>query len=78
MSDTIAEVLRTYDSKASTAAGAALAPISAALELLPTGSDMQCADRADVNDIVSRIRDKGYGLRSVVHEVVESRPFLHK
>jgi hypothetical protein len=43
-----------------------------------TGSPVQFADRADVDTIVRQIRDKNYGLRSLVHAIVESRPFLHK
>jgi hypothetical protein len=43
-----------------------------------TGATVQFADRADVADIVSRIRCEGYGMRSLVHAIVESRPFLHK
>ena len=43
-----------------------------------TGATVQFADRADVADIVSSIRAEGYGMRSLVHAIVESRPFLHK
>ena len=52
--------------------------LASKLLVYATGAGVQFADRADVADIVSRIRDKGYGLRSLVHEVVESRPFLTK
>jgi len=43
-----------------------------------TGAPVQFADRADIDAIVRRIRDKHYGLRSLVHAIVESRPFLTK
>lgn len=54
------------------------AALASTLMVYATGADVQFADRADVNAIVSRIRDKGYGLRSLVYEVVESRPFLNR
>lgn len=43
-----------------------------------TGGDLQFADRAVVEQIVSRLRAKNYGLRSLVHEVVQSRVFLNQ
>lgn len=54
------------------------AAVASKLIVYATGADVQFADHADVTEMVSRIRDKGYGLRSLVYEVVESRPFLHK
>ena len=43
-----------------------------------TGADIQFADREDVERIVARIRDKHYGFRSLIHELVQSRLFLEK
>ncbi|HEX7896734.1 MAG TPA: DUF1592 domain-containing protein, partial [Planctomycetota bacterium] len=43
-----------------------------------TGGPPATADKPDVEAIVRAIRDKDYGLRSLVHEIVASRPFLHK
>jgi mono/diheme cytochrome c family protein len=43
-----------------------------------TGAAPQPADQAAVDAIVRSVGDKGYGLRSLVHEVVQSRVFLQK
>ena len=43
-----------------------------------TGAPVQFADRADVEKIVERLRAKHYGLRAMVHEVVQSRMFQNK
>jgi mono/diheme cytochrome c family protein len=43
-----------------------------------TGAGIQFADRAAVDDIVQRVKAKNYGLRSIVHEVVESKAFREK
>ncbi len=43
-----------------------------------TGAPVQFADREEVERIVQELRSKNYGLRSLVHLVVQSRPFLHK
>jgi hypothetical protein len=43
-----------------------------------TGADIQFADREVVNQIVARAAAKNYGLRTLIHEVVQSRPFLNK
>ena len=43
-----------------------------------TGSDIQFADREVVEAIVKNLKNKNYGLRSLVHEVVQSRVFLNK
>jgi Protein of unknown function (DUF1592)/Protein of unknown function (DUF1588)/Protein of unknown function (DUF1585)/Protein of unknown function (DUF1587)/Protein of unknown function (DUF1595)/Planctomycete cytochrome C len=43
-----------------------------------TGADIQFADREVVEQIVAKLRTKNYGLRSLVHEVVQSRVFLNK
>jgi hypothetical protein len=43
-----------------------------------TGADIQFADREVVEQIVAALRKKNYGLRTLVHEVVQSRVFLNK
>lgn len=43
-----------------------------------TGSPVQFADREDLSDIVSCTRSRNFGLRDLVHAIVQSRPFLHK
>ncbi len=43
-----------------------------------TGGDIQFADREVVEQIVAKLRAQHYGLRTLVHEVVQSRMFLNK
>jgi len=43
-----------------------------------TGARVQFADRDDVAGIVESIRGENYGLRTLIHRLVESRPFLNK
>jgi hypothetical protein len=43
-----------------------------------TGAEIQFADREVVEEIVSRAREHDFGLRTLVHEVVQSRIFLNK
>jgi hypothetical protein len=43
-----------------------------------TGADIQFADREVVEQIVEKLQAKNYGLRTLVHEVVQSRVFLNK
>ena len=43
-----------------------------------TGHSLEFADRAVVSQIVSNIRPKNYGLRTLVHEIVQSPTFLNK
>jgi Protein of unknown function (DUF1592)/Protein of unknown function (DUF1588)/Protein of unknown function (DUF1587)/Protein of unknown function (DUF1585)/Protein of unknown function (DUF1595)/Planctomycete cytochrome C len=43
-----------------------------------TGARVQFADRDDVARIVESIRGENYGLRTLIHRLVESRPFLNK
>jgi len=43
-----------------------------------TGAAPSKADRTEINAIVARIRDKNYGLRSLLYEVVQSKLFLNK
>jgi len=48
------------------------------LMVYATGADIQFADREVVEQIVAKLRAKNYGLRSLVHEIVQSRVFLNK
>jgi hypothetical protein len=43
-----------------------------------TGAQMQFADHEVVESIVQRAASSGYGLRTLVHEVIQSRVFTHK
>jgi len=43
-----------------------------------TGGAPEAADRPEVETIVARLREKNYGLRTLVHEVVQSRMFREK
>jgi hypothetical protein len=43
-----------------------------------TGGPPEAADAAEVDAIVARVREKGYGFRTLVHEVVQSRLFREK
>jgi hypothetical protein len=43
-----------------------------------TGGTPAKSDRAEIDAIVGRIRDKDYGLRSLIHEVVQSKMFQSK
>ena len=48
------------------------------LMIYATGADIQFADREVIEQIVAKVRAKDYGLRSLVHEIVQSRVFLNK
>jgi len=43
-----------------------------------TGAEPQFADREVIEQIVVKVRTKNYGLRTLVHEIVQSRPFRSK
>ena len=43
-----------------------------------TGAAPQLGDQKEIDAIVGRIRERDYGTRALVHEVVQSRLFLHK
>ncbi len=43
-----------------------------------TGADIQFADREIVEQIVRELKSKQYGLRTLIHYVVQSRPFLNQ
>ncbi len=48
------------------------------LLIYATGADIQYADREVVEQIVAALRKQNYGFRTLIHEVVQSRVFLHK
>jgi hypothetical protein len=48
------------------------------LLIYATGADIQYADREVVEQLVARCRSQNCGLRSLVHDVVQSRVFLNK
>ncbi|MEY4484548.1 MAG: hypothetical protein RL693_2000, partial [Verrucomicrobiota bacterium] len=52
--------------------------LAANLLTYATGAPVQFADREDLAAIVADVRAKNFGLRSIVHAIVESRPFLNK
>ncbi len=52
--------------------------LSEKLLIYATGADIQFADREVVEQIVDTVKRKNYGLRTLVHEVVQSRAFLNK
>ncbi|MBI3858340.1 MAG: DUF1592 domain-containing protein [Planctomycetes bacterium] len=43
-----------------------------------TGGAPEAADRAGIDAVVARTRDRNYGLRTLVHEIVQSRLFRDK
>ena len=43
-----------------------------------TGSPPERGDREEIEAIVKKARAKEYGLRALVHEIVQSRLFRHK
>jgi Protein of unknown function (DUF1588)/Protein of unknown function (DUF1585) len=43
-----------------------------------TGAAPQPGDQKEIEAIVANVQGKNYGVRSLVHEVVQSRLFLHK
>ena len=47
------------------------------LLIYATGRTPRFSDRAVVEDIVARIQTRGYGLRSLIHELVQSRAFTN-
>jgi hypothetical protein len=52
--------------------------LAAKLLAYATGATPRTSDQLEVEQVVARIRDKGYGLRTLVHEVVQSRLFRHR
>jgi hypothetical protein len=43
-----------------------------------TGRGTDRADRLEIDAIVARVREKKYGLRTLIHEIVQSKIFQHK
>jgi hypothetical protein len=43
-----------------------------------TGGAPEASDRPEIEAILARIREKQYGLRSLIHEIVQSRMFREK
>jgi mono/diheme cytochrome c family protein len=43
-----------------------------------TGAAPQTADRPEIEGIVRNIRDRDYGLRALIHEIVQSKSFQNK
>jgi hypothetical protein len=52
--------------------------VAGKLLVYATGAGLQFADRAVVEEIVANSQPKNFGLRSIVHEVVQSRAFQRK
>jgi len=48
------------------------------LTVYATGAPIGFSDRADIEQILARTRSRGYGVRSIVHEIVQSRLFQNK
>ena len=48
------------------------------LIIYATGADIQFADRQEIDRLVADSKANGYGFRSLLHAVVESRMFLYK
>ncbi|HYG76261.1 MAG TPA: DUF1592 domain-containing protein [Planctomycetota bacterium] len=48
------------------------------LMVYATGAEIQFADREVLEHIVKDVRGKNYGLRAIIHAIVQSRVFLHK
>jgi len=43
-----------------------------------TGRAPTAADQPQIDALVARVRDQGFGLRTLIHELVQSRTFQHK
>ena len=43
-----------------------------------TGTEPQFADREIIEQMVTRSAQEGRGFRSLIHEIVQSRPFRNK
>jgi hypothetical protein len=48
------------------------------LTIYATGAPIRFSDRPEIAKIVARNRSEGYGLRSLIHEIVQSDLFLNK
>lgn len=52
--------------------------LAAKLLTYATGAEPQFADREVIEQIVAKVKTKNYGFRTLVHEIVQSRPFRNK
>ena len=52
--------------------------LTSKLMIYSTGADIEFADREVIEGIVAKLRQKNYGFRTLVHEIVQSRVFLNK
>ncbi len=52
--------------------------LAAKLLVYATGAQPSFADRRRIAEIVDRVREKDYGVRSLIHEIVVSEAFLRK
>jgi hypothetical protein len=43
-----------------------------------TGADVGFADSSKLDEMMSRLKSKGYGVRSMIHEIVQSPLFRNK
>lgn len=48
------------------------------LTVYATGAPIGFSDRGEIEEILARTRSRGYGVRSMVHEIVQSRLFQNK
>jgi hypothetical protein len=48
------------------------------LTIYATGAPIGFSDRQTIEDILARTRGNDYGVRSIVHEIVQSKLFQHK
>jgi hypothetical protein len=48
------------------------------LVIYATGANVSFADSAKLDDMMSRLKTKGYGVRSMIHEIVQSPLFRNK
>jgi len=52
--------------------------LAAKLIVYGTGSGIEFADRSSIDRVVAAVRDQGYGLRSLIHAVVQSDMFRNR
>lgn len=55
-----------------------VAALATKLLTYATGAPVQFADREDIAAIVAETRAKNFGVRSLIHAITQSRPFLNK
>ena len=48
------------------------------LTIYATGAPMGFSDRQEVEEMLARTSAEQYGVRSIVHEIVQSKLFQHK